>query len=109
VAVEAARSGAGPSLIELSTYRWREHVGPADDLALGYRTAEEMKMWMDRDPVRLFEERLSDEGVVDANAVADMRHAVEAEIEEAFDFAKRSPFPHEDELEQFVYPAEVAE
>lgn len=108
IAVEAARSGDGPSLIELSTYRWREHVGPADDLALGYRTAEEMKRWMDRDPVRLFEERLGAEGIVDADAVAEMRRAVEAEIADAFDFAIQSPFPHRDELEQFVYPAAEA-
>src|SRR5206468_2160238 len=40
-AVAAVRGGEGPRFLECLTYRWREHVGPAEDFHLGYRTREE--------------------------------------------------------------------
>lgn len=104
IAVDAARSGAGASLIELSTYRWREHVGPADDLPLGYRSAEEMKAWMERDPIAQLTKRLIGDGQLDEAAVSQIGRKIDLEVEEAFEFARQSAFPEQGELEQFVYP-----
>jgi len=50
-AVERARSGAGPSFLEFSTYRWREHCGPNFDNHLGYRTEAEYAAWKDQCPL----------------------------------------------------------
>ena len=48
----------GPGLIELETYRWREHCGPNYDNDIGYRTEEEFEMWKDNDPLGILEKRL---------------------------------------------------
>ena len=104
-AVERVRSGAGPSIIEFSTYRWKEHCGPNEDINLGYRDQAEFDAWLAKCPVANYEKRLSEEGCADADAIASMRAEIAAEISAAFDFAKASPFPKPEELAQFVYPA----
>ena len=50
-AVNRARSGLGPTLIECKTYRWRGHVGPSWDLNVNIRDKEELDAWMQRDPI----------------------------------------------------------
>jgi pyruvate dehydrogenase E1 component alpha subunit len=101
-AVAAARAGAGPSLLLLDTYRWREHCGPFYDNDLGYRTQVEFEEWHDRCPVETFKERLLERGVVveDVEAIA---AEITAEIDEAVRFAKESPFPTDEELFADVY------
>ena len=69
------------------TYRWREHVGPGEDYALGYRDREEAQPWLDGDPVR----RLAD--MVRPEVRARLEAEVEQEIRDAFAFAEASPFP----------------
>ncbi|MBO6784188.1 MAG: thiamine pyrophosphate-dependent dehydrogenase E1 component subunit alpha [Alphaproteobacteria bacterium] len=103
-AVERARADGGPSLIEFATYRWKEHCGPLEDVHLGYRDQAEFDSWVEKCPIVNYERRLTDEGVVDTAAVADMRTGIADEIEAAFSFAKESPFPEPDALARFVYP-----
>jgi TPP-dependent pyruvate/acetoin dehydrogenase alpha subunit len=86
------RDGAGPSFFECMTYRWKEHVGPGEDFALGYRTREEAAPWMARDQVRLFGDRL--EPALRRQIEGD----IEAEIAQAIAFAEASPFPDLEEL-----------
>ena len=62
-AVDRARRGEGPSLIEALTYRMEAHT-TADD-ATRYRTAEELMMWKQRDPIARFETFLEKEGLLD--------------------------------------------
>ena len=52
---KAIRTDGGPGLIELETYRWREHCGPNYDNDIGYRTEEEFEMWKDNDPLGILE------------------------------------------------------
>jgi pyruvate dehydrogenase E1 component alpha subunit len=106
-AVESARRGEGPTLIELMTYRWKEHVGPGDDEALGYRSAEELASWQARCPVTVYQGRLIAEGVLDAAAVGVMKVEIEAEIDDAFRFAKTSSFPASEELARHVFPSHL--
>ena len=54
-AVEDARCGKGPTLIECMTYRWRGHVGPGYDLNKGLRSKEELVYWMNRCPIKALE------------------------------------------------------
>ncbi len=92
-AVERARRGQGPTLIEVKTYRFREHVGPNYDIDLGYRTQAELDRWMARDPVGGLARRLERARVLPAARRAVLDAQVEAEVADAVAFAKSSPFP----------------
>jgi TPP-dependent pyruvate/acetoin dehydrogenase alpha subunit len=91
-ALATIRAGEGPRFFEVTTYRWREHVGPGRDFQLGYREEAECDRWVDADPVG----RLADELPPDERA--EIAADVETEIAEAFAFAEASPFPTADEL-----------
>jgi TPP-dependent pyruvate/acetoin dehydrogenase alpha subunit len=105
-AVSHIRAGNGPVILELMTYRWKEHCGPNEDLMLNYRSQEEFDAWVERDPVATYRARLLDEGVLSKEAYDSYQSEISREIEAAFDFAIASPFPSTDELFDFVYPAE---
>jgi pyruvate dehydrogenase E1 component alpha subunit len=86
-AVRRAQRSGRPELVEVRTCRYREHVGPGEDVAAGYRTAQEIDRWKSRDPLILEWERL-----------ADTRARISEEIEAAVEFAERSPWPDKSEL-----------
>ena len=90
-AIQNARQGNGPTLLECHTYRTRAHAEGMRDA--GYRTQEEIDSWKARDPIRLFKENLLLDGSV---AAADIE-ALEAELlkiaEDATQFARQSPLP----------------
>ena len=92
-AVQRARGGEGPTLLECKTYRIMGHYGPVMDEKLGYRSVEEVKAWRKRDPVKYFRRRL----IVEKVSTEEELEAIEAEnqaaVQEAIDFALASPFP----------------
>ena len=92
-AVERGRRGQGPTLIEIKTYRFREHVGPNYDIDLGYRTQAELDRWMAKEPVGGLARRLERAGVLPAARREAHDAQVEADIADAVAFAKSSPFP----------------
>jgi pyruvate dehydrogenase E1 component alpha subunit len=100
IAIDRARSGGGPSLLECKTYRWRGHSKSDRNL---YRTKEEIDAWRKRDPIRLLEAELIAHRRFDAAEVAAMENAAAAEIERALEFAKSSPDPVPSQLTQDVY------
>ncbi len=102
-AVEKAREGGGPTLLEFSTYRWREHCGPNYDNDLGYRTEAEAAAWQRRDPVATLGERLLRDGVASAVQLDVMARELAAEIESAVAFARNSSYPATGELLRHVY------
>ena len=90
-AVERARSGGGPTLIESVSLRWRGHAGhdPAK-----YMPEELLQEFMaNHDPVRNLEERLVADGVVTSEALEDMMEQVESQFDQGYEFAQSSPFP----------------
>lgn len=95
--VAGMREGSGPAFLEIKTYRWREHVGPAEDYNQGYRSRQEMEPWEANDQVT----RLA--AMVSPSARAAIDAAVEKEIVEAFEFAENSPIPQSKELFTHVY------
>jgi pyruvate dehydrogenase E1 component alpha subunit len=100
-AVERARAGEGPTLIESKTYRHRGHSKSDRNR---YRTKEEIEDWMsNRDPIALFENELQEFGIVDQQGVETIREAVAREIAEGIQFAKDSPSPDIREVENYVY------
>lgn len=102
-AIEDARSGKGPTLIECMTYRWRGHVGPNSDLDKGLRSKEELDYWMSRCPIKALEELLQSHNLISESDLIHIRHRIEDEIEEAAVFAKQSPYPDPSELLNNVF------
>src|SRR5262245_66527836 len=88
-AIEKARSGGGPSLIECLTYR---HSGHSRADPAKYRPKEELEEWLKRDPVALYRARLLASGVSEA-AVAKIESESMAKLEKATEAAKASPTP----------------
>jgi TPP-dependent pyruvate/acetoin dehydrogenase alpha subunit len=100
-AVERARRGEGPTLVECKTYRFFDHQGVGDGAA--DRPAEEMEEWRARDPIlRLRRELIETEALTEAE-VADIEARVAKLIEEAIAFAEASPVPPPEELLTDVY------
>jgi len=104
-AIEKARKGGGPTLIECMTYRWRGHVGSEYDLEKGLRSKEELDCWMKRCPIISLEKILIQNNLITEAEKADIEKAVEEEVEEAIKFAKESPYPdsNEDELYRYLF------
>lgn len=95
--VDRIRAGDGPAFLECLTSRWREHVGPNEDWALGYRQRKSNSYWEATDPV----ERL---GVkLDAARRSEIDEAVERRIADAIARAEASMFPTDEELGQHVF------
>jgi len=102
-AVENARSGRGPTLLECMTYRWRGHVGPNYDLDRGLRSKEELDDWMNRCPIKVLEELLVSQDIMSASEKNLIYREIEAEIAEALIHAKESPYPEPGELTLNVF------
>ena len=99
-AVARARSGAGPTLIESMTYRWRGHSKSDRNR---YRTKEEISEWMEKDPISRLAALLTEHGVVTAAEVQLIEHDVVAEIAAAIEFARTSPDPEVSQATRDVY------
>jgi len=89
-AVERARKGGGPSLIECKTYRWRGHYEGEADRTYHYRTKKEIESWTKKCPI----ERLEFERV---------EKDIQKEVEEAIKFAEESPFPNPEDALKDLY------
>lgn len=89
-AIERARRGDGPTILELKTYR---HGGHSRNDACGYRPKDEEKAWFAKDPVKLFRARLLEEKLVAENELAALEAKVDQDIDEAVEYAKTAPFP----------------
>jgi acetoin:2,6-dichlorophenolindophenol oxidoreductase subunit alpha len=98
-AYNKARAGEGPSLIECMTYRYSGHsrADPAK-----YRPEGELEKWKERDPIKLYRERLKQFGVSD-EAIAHIENDVKREVNEATEICKAAPPPALDLLTTDVY------
>ena len=96
-AIEDARCGKGPTLMECMTYRWRGHVGPGYDLIKGIRTKEELAHWMNRCPIKMLEKILLERNILSKSEKIEIYRSINNEIKESFAFAKESPYPDLDE------------
>lgn len=90
-AVRRARSGGGPTLIECKTYRTRPHSEGMRDGS--YRSVEEIESWKARDPIRQLYATLTAQDLADEQALAAIDAEVQAQVAEAYEFAKNSPYP----------------
>jgi TPP-dependent pyruvate/acetoin dehydrogenase alpha subunit len=95
LAIDRARRGDGPTLLEARTYRFCGHS--KSDTGGKYRPAEEIADWQTRDPIRVWRERLLASGIAAAD-VEVVEAAVEAEIEAGTRFALESPYAEDEAL-----------
>ena len=102
-AVDTARQGEGPTLIECMTYRWRGHVGPNDDLNTGLRSKEELAFWKEKGPIKRLEKKLLGNHFLSKSEMLSIRSKIEKEVAESLQFAKNSPSHQEESLLDYVF------
>ena len=101
-AVERARQGGGPSMIEAKTYRFYNHHG-VQNLGLKYRSDDEVAAWKARDPIFTFEDRMIENGDATRANFDDIWAELRADIDTAIQFAEDSPYPTPDQILVDVY------
>lgn len=101
-AVERARAGAGPTLLECRTYRWRGHVGASWDEDVGVKRRSELEEWLPADPIRRAADTLIAQGA-DRRFFEEVEKTALTEIEDAVRVARSSREPTETELLTHVF------
>lgn len=103
-AVERGRAGGGPTLIECKTMRMRGHA-IHDNMA--YVPRELLEEWAQRDPIMRFEAALRERNILDDAKLAEIQARIDAEVDDAQQFAEASPYPDPSTLEVGVYADEA--
>src|SRR5438067_9572447 len=98
--VERARRGEGPAYLVCNTYRYHGHH--AGD-PLNYREKEEVERWRLQDPITRVKRAAVDSHAMNEAEITDLEERIEAQIEEAVEFAKNSPDPTPDQLMTDIY------
>lgn len=89
-AVDRARRGLGPTLVECKTYRWRAHFEGEPD---NYRPPEEVAAWIKREPVAPYRRKMIEQEILTEEEACRIEDGVKHELEEAVEFARHSAFP----------------
>ena len=105
IAIERARAGEGPTLIEAITYRFNGHLLGDDG---GYMDREEKAAAIANDPVPKLRARLIAEGIASEAVLAAMEAHIEADLDDAVEFALASAYPSAAEMKRDVYAPELA-
>ncbi len=100
-AVERARSGGGPTFIEIKVYRFLPHTSNDDDRR--YRSREEVEQARANDPVVLFRQRLTEQALLDHARDADLRQELQTAVDEAQAYAESCPAPKPKDAFAHVY------
>jgi pyruvate dehydrogenase E1 component alpha subunit len=99
-AVQRARAGEGPTLLECKTYRWKGHSKSDQER---YRTRQEIEAWKKKDPIKRFRETLIAEGVIREEEAGQIEEDARQSIAEAVEYAQASPEPAVDTILEGVY------
>ena len=102
-AVARARNSQGPTFLEFSTYRWREHCGPNYYNHIGYRTEAEFLAWQARCPLNRTQNQLLEQGALTPEEMDKMEQAIAIDIQNAVSFAQSSPFPRPETMFEHIY------
>ena len=102
-AVEAARKGKGPTLVECTTYRFRGHFEGDPNLGERYRTKKEMEQWMAKCPIKRFKKTILDRKLASKKELEKMENDVRQQVEDAMAYANASPFPEGEETLEDVF------
>jgi pyruvate dehydrogenase E1 component alpha subunit len=99
-AIERARAGEGPTLLECLTYRFRGHsLADPDEL----RAAAEKEFWAQRDPIKRLAADLTAKGLASEAELKEIEREVDAEITDCVEFALAAPEPDSSELTRYIW------
>nr|QCI09013.1 Pyruvate dehydrogenase E1 component alpha subunit [Inkyuleea mariana] len=99
-AIERARSGEGPTLIEALTYRFRGHsLADPDEL----RSYKEKEAWLARDPIKRLKHYILDNSIADKDTIDKIHLNIKREIDDSIDFALSSPEPRIKDLKRYLF------
>ncbi len=99
-AVDRARTGGGPTLVEAKTYRFSGHSRA--DQAL-YRPAGELEMWQKRDPILVTEQSLTAKGLLTESQIVKMKEEMVLFVDQAINMAKSDPEPGVEQMFANIY------
>jgi pyruvate dehydrogenase E1 component alpha subunit len=97
-AIQKIKNNEGPSLIECKTYRWFGHVGPDYDHDKGLRDEAELKVWLEKCPLKTFTDHLLKENIFTSQQINEMDIEMEKSLNESVINAKAQPYPEVSEL-----------
>jgi 2-oxoisovalerate dehydrogenase E1 component alpha subunit len=100
-AVDRARAGDGPTLVEAKTYRIVPHSSDDDDRS--YRSRDEVEQWKKRDPILRLRAHLEQNSLASAATLAELETRAVAEVEDAVRFAQDAPYPDVSQAAGGVY------
>jgi pyruvate dehydrogenase E1 component alpha subunit len=99
-AIDRARTGGGPTLVEAKTYRFMGHyVGDPQT----YRSKDEVEQWKKRDPIVMFRKRVTEEGKIPLAELDAIDASIKREMEQAVEFARQSPEPEIESALQDIF------
>jgi len=104
-AVERARRGEGPTLVEAKTYRFTAHSSDDDDKR--YRQAEEVAIWRQKDPIQRYARYLREVGILLDPVEEEITERVNQQVDDATEYAEQAPDPTVDDLTTFVFKQEL--
>nr|YP_010726670.1 Pyruvate dehydrogenase E1 component subunit alpha [Hypnea edeniana]WCH54745.1 pyruvate dehydrogenase E1 component alpha subunit [Hypnea edeniana]WDY85145.1 Pyruvate dehydrogenase E1 component subunit alpha [Hypnea edeniana] len=103
-AIQRARLGNGPTLIEALTYRFRGHsLADPDEL----RSRQEKEAWVARDPIKSFKNYLLKNSIVDLKDIQEIHINVKDQIDDAIQFALSSPEPEVKDLKRYLFAEDL--
>jgi len=104
-AVNRARSGGGPTLLECNTYRWHGHFHGEEALlgTKGYPDKEEIERWKGLCPIARYKKKLVETGVATPAEVEEIEKSAQAAVDQAVAFAQKSPLPKPEDALQDVF------
>ncbi len=98
--IRMAREDRQPTLVEAFTYRYRGHSAADPEV---YRTKEEVEEWREKDPLKVFRDRLLADGVISEDYLEELRERLEQQVMDAVEFADNSPEPPLESLYDHLY------
>ncbi len=99
-AIKRAKRGEGPTLIEAKTYRWRGHWTGDPEV---YRTREDVKIWMEKCPIKRMREKMLQDGIADEATLRAIGQQAREDVEDAVEYALASPEPDPADVMDDVY------
>ena len=99
-ALDRARAGEGPTLLECLTYRFRGHsLADPDEL----RAEQEKQFWAQRDPLKALERDLTGQGLVNSDELRAIEKEIDGVVEDCVEFALAAPEPDPAELTRYIW------
>ena len=102
-AIDHARKGGGPTLIECKTYRFRGHYEGEADRTYFYRSKEEAEQWMEKCPIKRFQKVLLDNKILDEKGLDLIEEEIQQSVGKAVEFAQNCPWPEPQDALKDLY------